>query len=330
MSAERIAAEPMLAPNIAGPPAWIRDELTPAAWLVPVTPAAIDEIDAFVRGLGPELRPPGEDHAAELPACAALMAEVRARLEQGCGLAVLDRLPVERWDPAANRVIGWVLAGMLGRIVAQKWDGTTVYDVLDTGRPLGHGVRRSVTNLGQPFHTDGGWLSRPPHFVGLFCLQTALEGGISRFVSLVTVHNLLRLRHPSLLSRLYRPFHWDRQAEHTPGDLPHARRPVYEYDGGRLAARWYEDYIAKGQALAREPLDAEGVDALAAMAALVDAPEHWTEFRIEAGQFQYLNNLQFAHCRTAFADGGPEQRRHLLRFWNRDEGAPELEGEPSA
>lgn len=317
----------MPAPHIDGPSAWRRDELTPAAWTVRVTPEALAELRALVR----RWREGAMDLAADLeppPACAALMRAARERLDAGCGLAVLDRLPVEEHTLEENRAIGRMLAGALGRLVAQKWAGVRVYDVRDTGRPLGHGVRRSITNLGQPFHTDGGWLSGPPAHVGLLCLDTAAEGGVSRFVSLVTVHNLLRQRQPGLLARLYRPFAWDRQAEHGPDDRPWAWRPVFAWDGRRLTGRWYEDYIVKGQALAGEPLDAEGAEALAAVRALVDAPEHWTEFRIERGQFQYLDNLRFAHCRTAFADA-PGRRRHMLRFWNRDAGRPDLEAEPT-
>jgi hypothetical protein len=72
-----------------------------------------------------------------------------------------------------------------------------------------------------------------------------------------------------------------------------------------------------------------GHDALAAMREVIDAGEHWTEFRIETGQFQYLNNQLFAHLRTAFHDApGSERRRHLIRVWNRDEGEPDLEGRP--
>ena len=38
----------------------------------------------------------------------------------------------------------------------------------------------------------------------------------------------------------------------------------------------------------------------------------------------YVNNRQIAHSRTAFRDDGA--RRHLMRFWNRDEGTSDLEG----
>ena len=151
------------------------------------------------------------------------MGHVRAKLCGGIGLAVVDRLPVERYEAEENRVLCWLLSQLLQRPVAQAWNGAMLYDVRDTGKTLEYGVRRSVTNLDLTFHTDGPWLDLPPHLVGLYCINPAQEGGVSRFVSLCTVHNELRRRHPDLLPRLYRPFPWDRQAEHAPGDSGRAR-----------------------------------------------------------------------------------------------------------
>src|SRR3989442_6285347 len=84
---------------------------------------------------------------------------------------------------------------------------------------------RSVTNLDLVFHTDAAWLDLPPELVGLYCINPAREGGISKLVSLVSVHNELRRRHPGLLARLYRPVPWDRHAEHAPDDDKVSPRP---------------------------------------------------------------------------------------------------------
>ena len=308
--------------------AWTRATLAPRDWLVPVPEACVDELEAALVRLRVAPRPVETLSPAEfdLPTASALMARVRAALAWGQGMVILDRLPVERYTPVENRVVGWLLASLLGPVVAQKWDGTRVYDVKDLGRELGYGVRRSVTNLEQPFHTDGGWLPLTPAFVGLFCLEQAEAGGLSRLVSLVTAHERLRQHHPELLDRLYRPFWWDRQAEHPPADSPVSPRPVFEADAGGLTARYYEDYVVKGQALAGAAVDGTGETALAAMRAVVEDPTHWVEFRIEKGQFQYLNNRRFAHSRTRYVDRPGERRRHMLRFWNRDEGTTRLEG----
>ena len=314
--------------------AWTRDSISPERWLIPLPEACVAELDEVVASLRAAPRPIEalSPAAFSLRACSAVMSDVRTKLETDTGLAVVDRFPVERYREEENRAVAWLLAAMLGQVVAQKANGARLYDVRDTGQALGYGVRRSVTNLGQPFHTDGGWLWKAPSFVGLFCLESALEGGLSRFVSLVTAHNTLRRTRPDLLARLYRPFAWDRQGEHGPDAARVSQQAVFEYDG-TLTSRYYEDYIVNGHRLAGAELDGEGREALAALRAIVDDPASWVEFRIEKGQLQYLNNRQFAHSRTAFMDAGtPGQGpgRHMLRLWNRDEGTWHLEGRPAA
>ena len=311
---------------------WNRESISPDGWLIPLPADCVGELDEVAAAVRATPRPVDTLDPADfsLRACTAVMASVRAKLETDTGLAVVDRFPVERYSQAENLAIGWLLAAMLGQVVAQKANGTRLYDVKDSGQALGYGVRRSVTNLGQPFHTDGGWLWKAPAFVGLFCLESAMEGGLSRFVSLVTAHRELRRRRPDLLARLYQPFHWDRQGEHAPDAPRVSRQPVFEFEGGTLASRYYEDYVRNGSKMAGEELDDEGAQALAALREIVDDPANWVEFRIEKGQLQYLNNRQFAHSRTAFTDPGPGQGRHMLRLWNRDEGTWHLEGSPAA
>jgi len=74
-------------------------------------------------------------------------------------------------------------------------------------------------------------------------------------------------------------------------------------------------------------VDAEGVEALDALRALVEFEARWIELTIARGQLQYLDNRRFAHARTPFKDGAtPETRRHLIRLWNRDEGRRSFHG----
>ena len=69
------------------------------------------------------------------------MAGIRDSLALGPGFAIVDRLPLERIERAEAVALFWLLSSLLARPVAQKWDGTMVYDVRDTGRPPGNGVR---------------------------------------------------------------------------------------------------------------------------------------------------------------------------------------------
>jgi alpha-ketoglutarate-dependent taurine dioxygenase len=311
------------------PRAWRRDQVGRHDWLVPLPPRCAEELDAVVDRLRrdpPAASLPAPDRFA-LAACAELMAAVRHRLLAGIGLAVVDRVPVERYTVEENRALCWILTQLLGRPVAQKWDGTLLYDVRDTGKALGYGVRRSVTNEELRFHTDGAWLERPPELVGLYCLNPAREGGVSRFVSLGTVDDELAVRHPGVRRRLHRPFPWDRQAEHTPGDDKVAWQPILQWKDGRSLVRVNEHLIATGAALAGAPLDAEGEEALRAMREVMEAPELSVELRIERGQLQYLHNHEYAHSRTDFHDAPePHLKRHLIRVWTREDGAPAFEG----
>lgn len=309
--------------------AWRRDEIGPGDWLVPLPAPAVEELDRVVESLRRDpcqvllLRP--DDFA--LSACAAAMTEVRSRLRDGVGLAVVDRVPVERYTEDENRALCWLLGQLLGRPVAQKWDGTVLYDVRDTGQALAYGVRRSVTNLELTFHTDGPWLTWPPEFVGLYCVNRAREGGQSRFLSLVAAHQEMERRHPDLLPRLYRPFPWDRQAEHAPQDTRTLPSPVFEHVGPRLQGRFNEKLIESGAHLLGTPLDPEGQDALDAMREVAGLPELWVEFTIERGQVQYLDNRRCAHSRADFRDDpDPGLRRHLIRLWTREEGRRSFHG----
>jgi alpha-ketoglutarate-dependent taurine dioxygenase len=312
----------MLTQDVEDRRAWRRETLSLRDWLVTVPPRCVDELDAAVQRVRRDPLPtllltPGQ---FALGACVELMEGVRARLSD-VGLAVVGPLPVERYELEENRAVCWLLTQLLERPVAQAWSGAMLYDVRDTGKVLEYGVRRSITNLDLTFHTDGPWLDRPPHLVGLYCINPAQAGGVSRFVSLATAHNELRRRHADLLPRLYRSFPWDRQAEHAPDDAKAGAQPVFQYDGHAFVGRFNERLIESGAELAGEPVDAEGQEALEAMRAVVDSPELCVEFTIERGHIQYLNNREFAHSRTDFRDAPePHRKRHLIRVWTREEG----------
>ena len=169
----------MLTSNSQDRRAWYRNSLAPADWLVPLPDAAVSELEAAVHTLRREPLPTlllSSTHFS-LSHCRDVMAYVGRQLRDGIGLAVIDKLPVERFSLEENQALGWLLGSLLGRLVAQKWDGTMVYDVRDTGKALEYGVRRSVTNLDLQFHTDAPWLAMPPELVGLLCLSPAHEGG---------------------------------------------------------------------------------------------------------------------------------------------------------
>jgi alpha-ketoglutarate-dependent taurine dioxygenase len=306
--------------------AWTVDDLTPADWQFDVPDAAMAEMAAVAGQIeGRSVESLGPDNF-DWPHTRNLMGRVRQTLREGVGFALLGRLPVDDWGIDATRSISWLLMGMLGSVVEQKYNGARIYDVRDMKKPLGHGVRRSITNLEQEFHTDGGWLPATPEFIGLACLHQAAQGGMSRVSSLATAHRVLEEESPDLIAQLYRPLWWDRQAEHAEGDTPCRREPVFYRAGQTVEARYYDDYVRKGYRLMDEPLDTATIEALDAFRGAVERPEHCFDFFLEPGQIELVNNRAIAHARTKFEDAGDADRgRHLVRLWVRSEGGTALE-----
>jgi alpha-ketoglutarate-dependent taurine dioxygenase len=308
---------------------WRGDTLPADAGRLAIPPEVEKELDGVVSGLERDplplllLRP--DDFALDVSR--AFMREVKRIIDEGPGFAIVDRLPVERWPEAGSRAVWWLLASLVARPVAQKWDGTSIYDVRDLGRPPGNGVRPDVTNVEQNFHTDNSYNHVPPHYVGLMCLRTAMEGGVSGIVSFATAHEEMRRRHPELLRRLYRPFYFDRQREHAPGDVMTTHHPMFEWQDGRLVARLSRFQVKNGHALAGVAIDDEGIAALDAFEAILNAPGLAARFHFQPGQMQLIDNRALGHKRTAFRDWPePERKRLLVRLWLRDTGSRAYNG----
>ncbi len=264
----------------------------------------------------------------ELPQCRAAMARARAELDRGCGFVIVDRLPLDEIGREAAIGVYWLLLAMLGRAVAQSWDGKMLYRVADlTGKPPGNGIRPDVTNAEQNFHTDNSYNLCPPEHVALLCLHPAKSGGISRVASLHAAHNRMLKRHPDLLARLYQPFYMDRQREHARDDVKFIERPVLRNEQGRLRARLSGQLIRQGYALVGRELDPAGTAALAALYEVLNDPALYTEFFFEPGQIQIVDNRFLAHKRTGFTDWPePARKRELIRLWLRGSGRPFYNG----
>jgi len=313
----------MIDRDIASPAAWTRATLRDGDGRVELAPACVAEIEAVAETLRANPLPVLALDPADfgLEHCRRAAARIAAMLDDGPGFAIVHRLPMERLRREDAIAAFWLLCSLIARPVAQKWDGTMVYDVRDLGRAPGNGVRPDVTNAEQSFHTDNSYNLCPPEYVGLLCLHPAMDGGVSRIVSLVSAHNELRRQDPALLARLYEPFVFDRQREHAPGDAMVTEHPVFEVEDGRLTGRLSRYQVRNGQALAGVPLDAAGEAALEALDEVMARPEMTADFHFEAGQIQLVHNRRIAHKRTAFRDWPePERKRHLVRLWLRDRG----------
>ena len=313
----------MLECDASGAMVWTRDSLDADAGIVRLSDDVLAELEGVVSQLRatplPLLVLSPDDF--DLPKARTLMESVRREIQNGLGFALVDRLPVRDWSPEEAKTIYWLLASIIARPVAQDWRGTMIYDVRDKGKPPGNGVRPDITNAHQNYHTDNSYNLMAPHVLGLLCLQTAKQGGVSGIISFLTAHNEMRRHHPDLLSRLYQPYYFDRQREHAPGDVMTTYHPMLAYDGEQLRARLSHRQVVHGYELICKPMDNEGRAALEAFEAILEDEALCKSFHFEPGQMQFLNNLTMGHRRTGFVDWPePERRRHLVRLWLRDSG----------
>ena len=309
---------------ISGASAWLGCDVRAEHYLVELSDAcraeicwAVDELRAYPLPTI-VLRP--DDFA--MLACREQMARVRLILDHGVRFAIVDRLPLAEMDAGEATTIYWLLSSMVSRPVAQKLDGTMIYDVLDTGAQAlpGSGIRPDKTNIEIRFHIDNAYNDIPPDYVGLLCLRRAESGGHSRVISFETVHNILAERHQARLPRLYEPFLFDRQREFHPGDSPTFAAPVFE-NGGELKSRFSVHQINGGYALSGDPIDGDGEASLAAVLDIFEDEDLSVEFDLMPGEIQFVHNRAVGHSRTAFVDHPePERRRHLVRLWMRDHG----------
>ena len=313
--------------EFSSPIAWRRDTLAADAGLLSINQDCLDELDGVISHLRAN---PLSVHLItpdlfEMPACRTLMAAVSDVLRDGVGFAIIDRLVLDEYTKQEAVTLYWLLASMVARPVAQKWNGRMIYDVYDSGQNPGHGVRPDITNVEQNFHTDNSYNHCPPHYLGLLCLHTAKQGGVSRIVSFPSVHNEMLRRHRELLPRLYQSYYFDRQREHAPGDAKTIFHPLFANDDGALVARLSHFQVFNGYALAGAEMDSEGAAALEALEGNLNEPAMWKDFNFEPGQIQFLDNRRCGHKRTAFVDY-PERKRRLVRLWLRNSGRPFYNG----
>jgi len=308
--------------------AWTLDTLDPDTTITYLSDDALDDVQALARFIEDNplpllLHDPGH---VDIPALKAAMGMIGKRLREGPGFGVIDRLPLDDFDIETAKAIYWTMTRMIGRPVAQKWDGTMLNDVRDAGK-RGYGVRRSVTNEELVFHTDNGFNLVLPDSVGLLCIHQAKEGGVSRFCSLYSMHNRLLEKYPRELDRLYQPVLFTRHAEHAEDEPKIMRAPVFHWDGNILSIRPNVNYIRQGYELAGLDVDPELDDALGVLGEVAEEPDLWVQMRMERGQLQFLNNRGVVHYRSAFTDfDEPERKRHLIRIWCREEGRPTYNG----
>jgi hypothetical protein len=154
-----------------------QDVSDPEQWTERLSEAEVREIDeamAFARARSNDFL----DTDAErfpLPTLGARMERIERELIDGRGFVLIRGLPRERYSNDDMCLAYWGLGAHLGKPWPQNHKGHVLGDVTDQGKTSEDPTARG-TELGQiglEYHCDGSDL------VGLMCLQSAAEGGLS-------------------------------------------------------------------------------------------------------------------------------------------------------
>jgi len=281
------------------------------SWARPFTPAMLAEIDGAIRnakrqGLGFE-RPGKADFP--LPLTAPLLAATAKDLDAGAGFAVLSDFPVERYDYDDNRLAFAGLSAHFGRLTPQSHAGAMAMDVKDIGLPYSPQNRAYKSNRALPFHSDGAAI------VGLFCLETAAEGGLSVLASAGAVHNALLAERPDLYDIYLKGFRHHRRGEHGPDEprISPEPIPVFAFHDGLLHCIFDRNQSLWAE-LEGECLTTRQREAIEVFCATVNRPEFQLHMELRKGDMQFVNNFTLLHARTEYRDP-PDRKRHLIRLW---------------
>ncbi len=324
-SCERVAVRPVPAARRC----WLASEIKTEDWLLCLNQEAQEEIVQLAQFVeqNPLQQLQRQVSGFSIPSLRKALGKLKTMLDDGVGFAVLDRIPPDRYSQETLVEVYWLLGQLVGRPVAQKWNGEMIYDVRDTGTPFQYGVRGSRTSVELLFHTDNAFGNMVPDYVGLLCKNPAKEGGISRFCSLYTLHKRLQEQYPDELNQLYQPMLFDRQKEHHEEAPAVCLAPFFSWKNDRLTARANTSLVRKGHEVAGQKLSSELRNALDIVDKVCANDDLWFEAPLEAGQIQYLNNHEVGHYRSAFEDfEAPEKKRHLFRLWHRDAGSNSYDG----
>jgi hypothetical protein len=245
-----------------------------------------------------------------LGALTTLVDDLRTEILHGRGIVLLRGFPVDRCTVDETALMFWGIGLRLGRAVSQSV----------MGERLGHVVNMTDTDPHARAYRNRSELSAhsdPGDILSFLCIRPALSGGVSRFVSSLSVFEEIRRERPDLLAVLAHGFRYHRFGEQGPDDdpiTPH-RIPVFSERDGLVSGRFVREYVEiaadEDPSIVLTETDHEAIRVLEETA---NRPDLALDFTMSAGEAVVANNFTVFHARTAFTDS-PEHRRHLLRLW---------------
>jgi hypothetical protein len=303
--------------------AWRGDELANSpAWRRALTATELTALERATAGARTAPLPGFRKEAFAVPELAPLFAWMVEQLERGPGVVRLSGVPAASMARDDLKRLFWGFCVNLGWPVYQTSAGEVLGEVKDetgTGAALtydGPGPLKSARTIARStgplrFHTD------KTDLLCLLCATNAIDGGVSKVVSSVTLHNEIAKRRPDLLGVLYQPY-WRMRPTDEEGTRDDRVFPMPVFAraaDGSFTSQYSRTYISQAQEVPEVPhltdAQTEAMDLIHAI-----GEEVCLRAPFEVGDLQFLNQHVTYHGRTQFTDDAATGRsRVLLRIW---------------
>lgn len=301
---------------VGGPQAWYGPDVAgnAADWTYELSAKDISEIRSAVRTAQAaelDIAALRKEHFP-LDAFADRLARLRRDLLSGRGFCLVRGLPVETLSREEAAVAFWGIGTHLGLAVSQNGKGHVLGHVKDLGLDYADPNNRGYqTSARLPYHTDYA------DIVGLLCLRTAREGGLSSIVSSVTVYNEMLGARPDLVEVLREPLFRTRWGEVGSDRPPWVEVPAFNLHENGVVTTYVRSAVRKAQLMPEVPrISAQQNEAMDYFDSLAESPRLHLDMSFERGDMQFLNNHWVLHSRTSYVDHDePAEKRHLLRLW---------------
>ena len=247
-----------------------------------------------------------------LQALAVKLSSIGEQLKDGPGFAVLSGLPIAKYKNHELAIILRGISSYLGVCVSQNYRGDLVGQVIDRSDEI---PDPRLYEAGGEFrmHID------PIDIVGLMCVRKARQGGESKIVSALAVHNALLDERPDLMPILYDGFYLFRPHPDR-GDtaaLTAEKVPFFARDReGDFSSYFLPDPVIQTVDRNFVTLSETEREALDYVEKIAARDELVLSMQLVPGDIQFLNNRTVLHSRAAYEDFPEKEcRRLMLRIW---------------
>lgn len=252
-----------------------------------------------------------------LPSFAKKIIQLREKLDNGHGFAVIDTGLSKEISEENFEVVGWAICNYFGKIIRQGIDhDQRFFTVSDKGKANTDPTRIGASAKRSAKHSDNGCLEpRPPCYLALFCFQASNNGGENTIISAQTVFKTFAKERPDLLPHLFKTYHFRSPQAHVwPSMGPTIQKPILEFKQGELMIHYARVMIRPGMEMAGLLLSPDEEKALEFLDEVLERPELNFMTLLKPGQLLVMNNLAFLHGREAFTPGS-QAGRSLKRYW---------------